>query len=119
MNSQASMGWALVALGGVMVIFGLIWVLAPSLPWLGKLPGDIRVERDGFSFYFPAATCLVLSVVLTVLLSVAVWLFRSVQSGSRPPRVAQVRQDFDPPKGDARSEVGYRTARTGGEGLDR
>ena len=79
MNSQASMGWALVAFGAVIVIVGLIWLLAPSLPWLGKLPGDIRVERDGFSFYFPVATCLVLSVLLSVALTLIVWLIRSLR----------------------------------------
>jgi hypothetical protein len=69
MNSQASMGWALVGLGAVIVIVGLIWLLAPSVPWLGKLLGDIRVQRDGFSFYFPVVTCLALSVILGALLT--------------------------------------------------
>ena len=45
----------------------LLWV-APQLPWLGKLPGDLRIERPGFTFYFPITTCLVISAVLTMLL---------------------------------------------------
>jgi hypothetical protein len=62
------MGWTLVIIGLVITAIGLLWVFAPSVPWLGKLPGDIRVERDGFTFYLPLVTCL--------LLSLAVWLFR-------------------------------------------
>jgi hypothetical protein len=44
--------------------------------WLGKLPGDVRVERDGFSFYFPVVTCFLLSV----LLSLVVWLILALSS---------------------------------------
>ena len=40
---------------------------APNLPWLGKLPGDIRIERPGFTFVFPLATCLLISIVLTLI----------------------------------------------------
>jgi hypothetical protein len=49
---------------------------------LGKLPGDIRVERDGFSFYFPVVTCLVISVLFSVLLTLVVWFCRSFRGGS-------------------------------------
>jgi hypothetical protein len=61
----------LILLGAVLVVAGLAW------PWLaklglGRLPGDIHIEREGFSFYFPLMTCLVVSAVLTLLL----WLFR-------------------------------------------
>ena len=47
-------------------------MLAPSIPWLGRLPGDIRIERENFHFYFPLVTCLLLSLVL----SLVVWLIR-------------------------------------------
>ena len=55
---------------------GLVWILAPSLPWLGRLPGDIRIEKDNFRFYFPLVTCLLLILVLSLLL----WLIRLVRS---------------------------------------
>jgi len=55
-------GLAMAALGA------LLW-LGPKVPWLGRLPGDISIERPNFRFYFPLATCIILSVVLTVLLS--------------------------------------------------
>ena len=49
-----------------------MWILAPSIPWLGRLPGDIRIERENFRFYFPLVTCLLLSLIL----SLVVWLIR-------------------------------------------
>ena len=57
----------LVAVGLVLVVVGLLW------PWLGKfglgrLPGDILVERGDFRFYFPIVTCLVVSVVVSLIL---------------------------------------------------
>jgi hypothetical protein len=72
MTNQASFGWALLVLGLVIAGIGLVWILAPSLPWLGRLPGDIRIERENFRFYFPLVTCLVVSLVLTLV----VWLLR-------------------------------------------
>lgn len=65
-------GWVLVILGAVITMIGLVWLLAPSMPWLGKLPGDIAIERETFRFYFPLATCILLSLLLTGLL----WLVR-------------------------------------------
>ena len=53
-------------LGLSFVAVGLILQLAPQIPWLGKLPGDIRIQRPGFSFTFPLTTCVLISVVLTL-----------------------------------------------------
>lgn len=57
-------GAALVVLGGLLLVLG-------KVPFLGKLPGDIRVERENFSFYFPVVTCLVFSIFV----SLAFWAF--------------------------------------------
>lgn len=54
-------------LGIALVALGLALPYAAKLDFLGKLPGDIRIRRQGFSFYFPIATCVVLSVLLTLL----------------------------------------------------
>jgi hypothetical protein len=62
-----SPGKLLVALGLAIAAIGLWLQFGPTLPWLGRLPGDIRVERPGFRFYFPLATSLLASVLLTVL----------------------------------------------------
>ena len=61
----------LITIGVAALVAGLLW------PWLsklglGRLPGDIRIEREGFSFYFPVMTGLIVSIVITVI----VWIFR-------------------------------------------
>ena len=62
-----SFGRLLFWLGLCFVVVGALLQWAPQIPWLGKLPGDIRIERPGFSFTFPLTTCLLLSVVLTLI----------------------------------------------------
>jgi hypothetical protein len=67
------LGKMLLGFGALVVLLGLILIIAGNfsgkVPWLGRLPGDIHIERDGWSFYFPLATCLVISIVLTLLFS--------------------------------------------------
>jgi len=72
MNDHPTFGWLLLVLGLVLAGIGLIWILAPSIPWLGSLPGDIRIERENFRFYFPLVTCLLLSLALSLI----VWIVR-------------------------------------------
>lgn len=69
-------GWTLIAIGLLVVGIGVVWLLAPNIPWLGRLPGDIVIDRDHFKFYFPLTTCLVLSA----LLSLVMWLMRRFSS---------------------------------------
>jgi hypothetical protein len=64
----SDVGKALVALGLLIALAGVVIMLVGRVPWLGRLPGDIHIERGNFSFYFPFATSLVLSVVLTLIL---------------------------------------------------
>lgn len=61
----------LILTGLILLIAGLGWPWLSKLP-LGRLPGDIRIVREGFSFYFPIATCIVISLLISVLL----WIFR-------------------------------------------
>jgi hypothetical protein len=63
-------GKMLVAFGLLITLAGVVLVLVGRVPWIGRLPGDIHVERGGFTFYAPLATSLVLSLVLTLLLYV-------------------------------------------------
>ena len=62
------LGRALIFFGVVLTGFGVILLLAPKIPWLGRLPGDILIQRERFSFYFPLASCLLASLLLTLLL---------------------------------------------------
>jgi hypothetical protein len=68
MNNQPNVGLAIVGMGLILILVGLLWIMAPSVPWLGRLPGDIRIESKSFRFYFPLATCLLLSLVLSAIL---------------------------------------------------
>ena len=65
-------GKLLIILGIVLVIIGLLITFTGKIPLFGKLPGDIRIERENFSFYFPLGTCLLLSLLLSLIF----WLFR-------------------------------------------
>jgi len=65
-------GLTLIVIGLLIAGIGFICLISPSIPWLGKLPGDIRIERENFRFYFPLTTCILLSVVLSGIM----WLVR-------------------------------------------
>ncbi len=54
-------------IGGLFVIIGLIMYLAPHIPFLGKLPGDIHYKGKNVQFYFPIVTCIIISLILTLL----------------------------------------------------
>jgi len=62
-------GKILLIVGGIIVILGLILIFSQHIPFLGKLPGDILVKRDGFSFYFPIVTFLILSLLITIIVN--------------------------------------------------
>jgi hypothetical protein len=62
------LGRPLIILGLILVAAGLVLSFAPRIPLLGKLPGDIAIKREHFSFYFPLATCIVISAVVSLVL---------------------------------------------------
>ncbi len=62
-------GKLLIIVGGFIVVVGLVLFLGVRIPFLGRLPGDISVDRGNIHFYFPVVTCLLLSLVLTLLLN--------------------------------------------------
>jgi hypothetical protein len=66
----------LVALGLALVALGLVWQFGSRYLQLGHLPGDIVIERDGTRIYLPIVTCVVLSIVLSLLLTLWRWLSR-------------------------------------------
>jgi hypothetical protein len=69
---MSDLGRLLIVIGVILVIAGAVLLLAPKIPWLGRLPGDIRYKRGNFSIYFPLGTCILISIVLTLIF----WLFR-------------------------------------------
>ncbi len=64
---MTDIGKALIVLGLAIVLVGVVLTFFGRIPWLGRLPGDIHVQRGSWSFYFPLATSLLLSVVLSLL----------------------------------------------------
>ncbi|MDP3767514.1 MAG: DUF2905 domain-containing protein [Dehalococcoidia bacterium] len=69
------LGRALVLFGSLIVVAGLLLMAGPKLPWLGRLPGDIHIQREGFSFFFPLTSCLVVSAAI----SLVAWIVRRVR----------------------------------------
>ena len=65
-------GKLLIILGAVLFLLGVLFQLTGRLPWLGRLPGDIVIRRESFTFYFPLTT----SILISVILSLVLWLFR-------------------------------------------
>ncbi|GAI14657.1 unnamed protein product [marine sediment metagenome] len=76
MPGLEDMGRALLLLGGLIALLGLVLTLGSRIGFLGKLPGDIRVQRENFSCTFPLVTSLLASLVLTVLANVLLRLLR-------------------------------------------
>ena len=68
MSPVHEVGKLLLVFGVLLVLAGLALVLVGRVPWLGRLPGDIHIERGSWTFYFPLATSLVLSAVLSLIL---------------------------------------------------
>ena len=61
-----SLGKLLIVCGGILIIVGAAIVLLGRLPWLGRLPGDIYIERRNFTFFFPLTTSILISVILSL-----------------------------------------------------
>lgn len=68
MGGLEPLGRSLIVLGVALLVIGALLVLGPRVPFLGRLPGDLRIERDGIVIYIPLATMIVLSVVASVIL---------------------------------------------------
>ena len=69
---MGTFGKTLIIFGVLLVALGLLFSLGSKIPWLGRLPGDIYIQRGNFTFYFPLTTCILLSLILSLVL----YLFR-------------------------------------------
>jgi hypothetical protein len=70
MDGVDGIGRLLIIGGVVLAVVGVVLVLAPNIPFLGRLPGDIRFQTDNVTVFIPLGTMLLVSVVLTVILNV-------------------------------------------------
>jgi uncharacterized membrane protein len=69
---MTALGKMLILLGVVIILIGLGLLFAHRIPYIGRLPGDIYVKKENFTFYFPLATSILISAVLSLIF----WLFR-------------------------------------------
>jgi hypothetical protein len=69
---MGDVGKTLILIGLLLVLAGAVFSLGGRIPWLGNLPGDITIQRERFTFYFPLATCLLISAII----SLVVYFFR-------------------------------------------
>lgn len=69
---MAELGRTLIIFGAIALIIGALLLLSGKLPWFGRLPGDISIKNESFSFYFPLTTC----IIVSSLISFIFWLFR-------------------------------------------
>jgi uncharacterized protein HemY len=83
MTEWGILGKIFIGVGVCVVLAGLLMLVADRVPgagnllgWFGKLPGDISIRRDNFSFSFPIVTSLLLSVILSLVLYLITWIFR-------------------------------------------
>jgi len=73
MSDHLDIGWVVLILGLVLAGVGLLLLVGPSIPWLGRLPGDFRIHGENFRLYLPLATCLVLSLLLSLVVGLVRW----------------------------------------------
>ena len=71
MDNIQYIGKFLLLLGIIIALVGALFLLSVKIPWIGKLPGDFIIQKKNFTFYFPVATSVLISVLLTLLF----WLF--------------------------------------------
>jgi uncharacterized membrane protein YkgB len=62
-----ALGKMLILLGVVIIVIGLLLLVGEKIPWIGRLPGDILIKKEKFTFYFPITTSILISIILTLL----------------------------------------------------
>ncbi len=72
----SSFGKLLVLFALIIALVGVLLIALGNLPLFGKLPGDIVIRRGSSTFFFPIVTCIIVSVVLTILINLVLWIFR-------------------------------------------
>jgi uncharacterized protein HemY len=60
-------GKILIFIGAILIFLGLIFSFIGKIPYFGRLPGDVYIKRENFTFYFPITTCILISIILSVI----------------------------------------------------
>jgi len=66
------LGKMLILFGVLIIVIGFLLLIGEKIPWVGRLPGDIIIKKEKFTFYFPITTSILISIILTLLF----WIFR-------------------------------------------
>ena len=64
---MGALGKLLIFLGAFIILIGVLLLIGEKIPWIGRLPGDIVIRKKNFTFYFPLATSILISIILTLL----------------------------------------------------
>jgi hypothetical protein len=67
---MTELGKILLIAGGIIIVAGLLLTFSNHIPFLGKLPGDIVIKKETFTFYFPIVSFLIISIILTVIINI-------------------------------------------------
>ncbi len=86
-------GWLLISGGLLIVLLGILWLWSPAIPWLGRLPGDVVIERGNSTFYFPITTCILLSLMLTGFM----WSIRFLPVNDKQAAMAAIESSSEKP----------------------
>jgi len=70
MSELNPLGKMLIFFGIILILIGGAILLAGKVPWIGRLPGDIFIQKKNFTFYFPLATSIIISIILTLIFSI-------------------------------------------------
>ncbi len=65
---MSEMAKVLIVMGGFLILAGMILLVLGKFPGIGRLPGDILIKKENFTFYFPLATCLLLSLIMSLIM---------------------------------------------------
>jgi len=68
MNEVSFLGRILIIAGVILVLVGIVFVFSNKIPWIGKLPGDIYIQKKNLTLYFPITTSILISIVLSLIL---------------------------------------------------
>jgi len=63
-----TIGKSLILLGALLIVAGIAFILGTKIPWFGRLPGDIMIKKENFTLYFPITTCILISIIISVVL---------------------------------------------------
>jgi len=72
MENFGGIGKSLIIIGAILILMGVVISISSKIPSIGRLPGDIFIKRDNFTFYFPLAT----SIIISIIISLVMYLFR-------------------------------------------